>query len=85
MEEAGVMGRLSSASKLDRDKAIRQLSEAVEKKEGEVIETVLENLLGIRDRCCTIIDLSIFLLGNPSRNDFLRMWSIRPWVLFHYP
>ena len=44
------MGRLSSASKLDRDKAIRQLSEAVEKKEGEVIETVFENLLGIRDQ-----------------------------------
>ena len=50
MEDPRVMEMVCSASRLDRDKAIRKLTEAVEKRRAEVIETVFQDLLGIREQ-----------------------------------
>ena len=44
------MDSLCSASRLDRDKGLRQLTEAVENKEHDVIENVFHHLQGFRDK-----------------------------------
>ena len=49
-EDPRIMEMLCSSSRLDRDKSIRKLSEAVEKRQAEVIETVFQDLLGIREQ-----------------------------------